>query len=232
MNIILWVGIYGFIYLCIDRIPLESETKQVLRVIAVGVYIILLAMSVYKKKRQDDYGIRRPQIGGVRGAGMLISLLLIPGLQVILAEGRYPCGMLLPILLLCFTSFLEEFFFRGVLFSVLKEQYHMNSDWSRIILTAILFGLFHMCNLLQGAELGYTILQVVFACELGICFGILVIYTGSILPGAVIHMLINGTAMGVSETGKTAFWMVLLSTGVLIYVTWNSIWKNNHEIMK
>ncbi|MBQ9060354.1 MAG: CPBP family intramembrane metalloprotease [Firmicutes bacterium] len=56
-----------------------------------------------------------------------------------------------------------------------------------IIGTSTAFGLSHSVNLLAGASLVMTIIQVVVAMMVGIFLCILFIRTGSILPGMVFH---------------------------------------------
>ncbi|MFE4708580.1 CPBP family intramembrane glutamic endopeptidase [Peribacillus simplex] len=70
----------------------------------------------------------------------------------------------------------EEILFRGIL---LKQYQRMNIK-SAIILSALIFSIYHM-----------TVGNLVFACVIGISFALLTIYTGSIVPAIFFHFLVN-----------------------------------------
>ncbi|MGW8428731.1 CPBP family intramembrane glutamic endopeptidase [Peribacillus simplex] len=70
----------------------------------------------------------------------------------------------------------EEILFRGIL---LKQYQRMNIK-SAIILSALIFSIYHM-----------TVGNLVFAFVIGISFALLTIYTGSIVPAIFFHFLVN-----------------------------------------
>jgi membrane protease YdiL (CAAX protease family) len=70
----------------------------------------------------------------------------------------------------------EEILFRGIL---LKQYQRMNIK-SAIILSALIFSIYHM-----------TVGNLVFAFVMGISLAILTIYTGSIVPAIFFHFLVN-----------------------------------------
>lgn len=72
----------------------------------------------------------------------------------------------------------EEWTFRGILYTGFRKN---GSALQAILMTAVLFGLFHM-----------NLNQMVYAMVLGIFFAILREVTGSILPSIVCHMTVNG----------------------------------------
>ncbi|HUE75158.1 MAG TPA: ABC transporter permease subunit/CPBP intramembrane protease [Pirellulaceae bacterium] len=77
----------------------------------------------------------------------------------------------------------EEWFFRGYLLGAIRER---TSAWSAILLTALLFGLFHVFVT--------VILPVRFlpSLSLGIVLGYVCWRTGSVLPGMLLHAVHNG----------------------------------------
>ena len=72
----------------------------------------------------------------------------------------------------------EEWTFRGILYTGFRKN---GSALQAIVITAVLFGLFHM-----------NLNQMLFATILGLFFAVLREVTGSILPSVVCHMTVNG----------------------------------------
>ncbi|MBR5420827.1 MAG: CPBP family intramembrane metalloprotease [Lachnospiraceae bacterium] len=72
----------------------------------------------------------------------------------------------------------EECAFRGILYTGFRRN---GSALQAIILTALLFGLFHM-----------NLNQMLYAFGLGIFFAMLRETTGSVIPGIICHMTVNG----------------------------------------
>ncbi|TKH03778.1 CPBP family intramembrane metalloprotease, partial [Peribacillus simplex] len=70
----------------------------------------------------------------------------------------------------------EEILFRGILL----KQYQRVNIKSAIILSALIFSIYHM-----------TVGNLVFAFVMGISLALLTIYTGSIVPAIFFHFLVN-----------------------------------------
>ncbi len=99
---------------------------------------------------------------------MLPWYLLIPGLSVV-------------------PGIVEEFFFRGCLFQALRKRF---SVWSVILITAIIFGLFH---LITAGSLGLS--RLLPTTVMGIVLGFVCYRTGSVIPCMVLHSLHNMIAV-------------------------------------
>ncbi len=74
----------------------------------------------------------------------------------------------------------EEFLFRGVTFHFAKKA--LPAKWA-ILLQAVLFGVYHL-----------NVIQFVYALGIGILLGMLAHQAGSVVPGIVLHMIINLSA--------------------------------------
>lgn len=81
----------------------------------------------------------------------------------------------------------EEWFFRGFLFSALRNQY---SAQKTIVISALLFGLFHVVG--QGM---FTVERFLPSTALGLILGWICWRTGSIFPGMLMHFLNNGLVL-------------------------------------
>lgn len=77
----------------------------------------------------------------------------------------------------------EEFFFRGFLLSGLRTRL---ADWQAIIISGVVFGLFHL--IAEGVEP----VRVVPSTLLGFVLGWVFCRTGSLFPGIVLHVCHNG----------------------------------------
>jgi membrane protease YdiL (CAAX protease family) len=82
----------------------------------------------------------------------------------------------------------EEVAFRGVILSLQKKRYNQTIV---ILLNGIIFGLFHYVNLLTIPDPFSISIQVFFASCLGITFSYMYFKTKSIIPGIIVHFLIN-----------------------------------------
>jgi membrane protease YdiL (CAAX protease family) len=74
------------------------------------------------------------------------------------------------------TGFAEETVFRGISIHALQPRGNMRAA----LITSLFFGLVHLVNLLQGANLAATIGQVIFAFLIGLAFAAPLIYSGTI----------------------------------------------------
>lgn len=86
------------------------------------------------------------------------------------------------------AGLLEELIFRGLLFKAMYKD----SRKAAIIVGSLTFGMGHIVNLLNGAPLLETLLQIAYACAIGYLFIIIFLKSGSIVPCIIAHCVING----------------------------------------
>lgn len=106
----------------------------------------------------------------------------------------------------------EEILFRGIL---LKQYQRMNIK-SAIILSALIFSIYHM-----------TVGNLVFALVMGISLALLTIYTGSIIPAIFFHFLVNEIMriiMHFPEKVTVTYFKVMVSpittiTGLILFLS-------------
>jgi membrane protease YdiL (CAAX protease family) len=82
----------------------------------------------------------------------------------------------------------EEWAFRGVIIPLNSKKY---SKLTVLMISSIIFGIFHLINILYGQDWVYTIFQVIFASAFGFLFGYLFIKTNSLLPSIILHYLFD-----------------------------------------
>ncbi|MFX1274728.1 MAG: type II CAAX prenyl endopeptidase Rce1 family protein [Promethearchaeota archaeon] len=86
----------------------------------------------------------------------------------------------------------EEIAFRGVMLPMLLKKYNQKRA---IVINSIIFGSYHIFNVLTLLFLGsnwvYVIFQVIYASFFGMAFAYIYIKTNSLLPGIILHYLID-----------------------------------------
>ena len=118
--------------------------------------------------------------------------------------------------------FLEELILRSILFRAVARKNTRNGFW----IAALSFGIGHLVNIAYGAPVGETLIQVLFACCTGFCFGA-VLYTGkSLLPCILLHMLHNSMSfIGHTETEHD----MLLIPVCLVYIAYGAYLLYTHR---
>ena len=89
------------------------------------------------------------------------------------------------------VGFLEEIIFRGFLFKMMQKT----SLKSAIIVSSITFGIGHIINLLNGADVIPTLLQICYATSIGFLFVIIFYKSSSLLPCIITHSLVNSLSL-------------------------------------
>lgn len=109
------------------------------------------------------------------------------------------------------VGFIEEIIFRGFLFKMMEK----NNSQSAIIVSAITFGIGHIVNLLNGAEIIPTIIQICYAISLGYLFVIIFYKSKSLIPCIITHATINSLAIFNIENTTSLY----ISSLVLIIIS-------------
>jgi membrane protease YdiL (CAAX protease family) len=133
--------------------------------------------------------------------------VLAPGLVLVAALARLPFvdwqarspvyfGLLAVAVLL--VGFFEELLTRGVLLAGLRARLPELWVW---LLSSALFGLLHLLNILAGAAVGTTIVQVLFAAAFGSVLYIARRLSRTITVPMLMHALWDFGAIGVTATG-------------------------------
>ena len=88
-------------------------------------------------------------------------------------------------------GFIEEIIFRGFLFRMMAKD----NVKSAIIVSALTFGIGHIVNLLNGADLIPTLMQICYAAAIGYLFVIIFHKSKSLVPCIVTHCLVNSLSI-------------------------------------
>ena len=122
-------------------------------------------------------------------------------------------GAALYLISMVWVAILEELIFRGLLFRAMEKD----GRTAAVIVSSVTFGVGHIVNLLLGAELLSTALQLVEATALGFCFTAIFMVTGSLLPCILSHTFINCTsffALDPTPTGRIVTCLIVTVVAV------------------
>ena len=115
-------------------------------------------------------------------------------------------------------GFLEEIIFRGFLFKMMAKD----NLKSAIIVSSITFGLGHIVNLLNGADLVPTLMQICYAVALGYLFVIIFYKSKSLVPCIVTHIVIDVLSVFNVENSLSVYiipvFLIVVSVGYAIYI--------------
>lgn len=111
-------------------------------------------------------------------------------------------------------GYIEEIIFRGFLFKMMAK----NNLKSAIIVSAVTFGAGHIVNLLNGADLIPTLIQICYAAAIGYLFVIIFHKSKSLLPCIITHSLVNSLSVFNIENTLSRYVAPIVLTAVpLIY---------------
>lgn len=178
--IILYVVINSY---CMQNFGLTDYRSAILNTI----FSVALLILIISLKRTSYYGLTK--IENLKGYLYFIPLLLI--ISVNLWNGVHinhtPSEILFYIITMLNVGFLEEIIFRGFLFKMMEKD----NVKSAMVVSSITFGIGHIVNLLNGADLIPTLMQVCYAISIGYLFVIIFHRSKSLVPCIIAHALNN-----------------------------------------
>ena len=186
---LIWIGIYVLSFSLADGLSARLGIEKLLTAVVGLVLTVGLFVWTCKQGLGRKMGLIPPEIAP-KQVLYYIPLLLIP--TVNLWFGAHINFTFLEICLYVFSmlcvGFLEELIFRGFLFKALCRD----NLKTAIFISSVTFGAGHIVNLLNGAELVSTLMQIVYAIAIGFTFTYLFLVSGSIWPCVICHGAING----------------------------------------
>lgn len=172
---------------CMQNFGVEDYRTSIVNTI-ISVCLIILMLTL---KRVKYYGITK--VTNAKKYLYFLPLLLI--ISVNLWNGininNSKSEIVFHILTMINVGFIEEIIFRGFLFKMMEKT----NVKSAIIVSAITFGVGHIINLLNGASLIPTLIQVCYATSIGFLFVIIFYKSKSLLPCIITHCLVNSLSI-------------------------------------
>lgn len=194
---VLWIIVYVVSFGNADS---ASEALGMPKLVTVVVGAVLALVLTLFLKRHDfltHAGLCPVKKGKYLGFLPLALLSTVNFWNGIEAQAA-PVEMGLYMLSMVLVGFLEEVIFRGLLFQAMRP----GGETTAIVVSSLTFGVGHIVNLLLGAPLLETLLQLVYASAIGFCFTAVFIRSGSILPCILAHAVTNATSILAPEPSQ------------------------------
>jgi len=182
--IVLYIAINSF---CIQNFGLVDYRSVIINVIfSVGLIILMKTL-----KRTSYYGLTKvlypkkylyfiPLV-------LIVSVNLWNGINI----NNSRMEIVFYILNMINIGFIEEIIFRGFLFKMMAKD----SIKRAIMVSSITFGVGHIINLFNGADLIQTLIQVCYAISIGYLFVVIFHKSKSLIPCIITHSLVNALAI-------------------------------------
>lgn len=219
---LLWIAIYVVFLSLADAASIAFGLEKSVT----AALCIAMTAFLYSWVKQHDllaaYGLADPK-GSMRPWHQYLPLLLLISTNLwggVALTHSLPETLLYIVSMLC-VGFLEELIFRGFLFHALCKE----SVKTAIVVSSVTFGIGHIVNLLNGADLLPTLMQIVYATAAGFLFTVMVYRWGSLWPCIVTHSAINALSAiaGPRSQALDLAAAALLTAVALAYAAW--IWK-------
>ena len=189
---VVWIAVYVLAFGNADSLSETLGIPKLLTCIVGAVLTAVLVLFLGRHGLLGYCGLRKMAVSW-KSVGYFLPV-------IVLSTVNFWCGLqwnMLPlhtalyILSMVFVAVLEEVIFRGLLFRAMLPS----GRGAAILVSSLTFGVGHIVNLLLGAELLSTALQLVHASAIGFCFTAVFLVTGSILPCILAHAFINCTSV-------------------------------------
>lgn len=155
------------------------------------VFSVALLLLILSLKRVSYYGLTK--VTNIKKYLYFMPLLLI--VSVNLWNGfninNTSSEIVFHIVTMLNVGFIEEIIFRGFLFKMMAKD----NVKSAIIVSSITFGMGHIVNLLNGAELVPTLMQICYATAIGYLLVIIFYKSKSLIPCIIAHCFINSSSI-------------------------------------
>ena len=220
---LMWIGMYVLFFSVADGLSgMLGTEKSVTAPVSVAMTVWLLSW-LKGQGKLGDYGVRKGEFSGKTYLYFLPLVLIVStnlwgGVTLrysLLESGLYVVSMI------C-VGILEEVIFRGLLFKALCGE---DLKWA-VVISSVTFGFGHIVNLLNGAELIPTLLQICYATAAGFLFTVIFLRSGSLIPCIVTHSAINSLSAFAGERSEP---MDMLAAAALTAVSFGyGVWILKH----
>ena len=216
---LVWIALYVVLQSVADSLSADLGTQKIVTAPLCILMTAVLAVWIVKNGLKEKYGLAKPQ-GSGKGylyflpLAVIASTSLWSGCQMNMSAVE---SALRVVSMLC-VGFIEEIIFRGFLFKAISAVNLKRA----VVISSVTFGLGHIVNLLNGAPLFSTLMQIVYAVALGFLFTIIFLKSGSLIPCIVTHSLINSLSTFGREQTDAQLVVITVALTVIsaIYSAW------------
>lgn len=215
-----WIIAYVVLASTADRFSAQLGFIKAITAPTLVLFALLLFRWIRAHDLSKEYGLCSFQ-GSGKNFLYFIPLLLImtTNLWNGVAMTVSPMETVLSILSMLCVGFIEELLFRGFLFKAICEK----NVKQAILISSLTFGVGHIVNLLNGADIVPTLLQICYATAIGFLFTIIFYKGKSLLPCIITHGVLNSLSIFAVERSQTfgvitALALCAVSTGYALWI--------------
>ena len=182
--IILYIVINSF---CLQNFGVEDYRSTIINTIFSFALIVLMVVL----KRTKFYGLTK--VTNAKKYLYFIPLAIIVSVNIwngININNTYS-QIVFHILTMFNIGFIEEVIFRGFLFKMMSKD----NVKLAIVVSSITFGIGHIVNLFNGADLVPTLMQIGYATAIGYLFVVIFHKSKSLVPCIIAHSLNNALSI-------------------------------------
>lgn len=167
-----------------------------------GAFLIMaIIVTLYMNKKSRtwaSFGFIKHDLRKGKATLYYIPLLIIAVVQPIMGGFNLELTLVDILIILAFSlivGYTEESIFRGIM----REKLQHKGRVFYIVFSALVFGILHMANALNGTNIIYILLQVINALLIGFILALLIETSGDIVPLIVFHFLFDALAQMTSN---------------------------------
>ena len=179
-------------YILVNSYSIQNFGIEDYRSVIVNtIFSIALIVLMIILKRISYYGLKK--VANFKAYLYFIPLLLIASVNLWngININNSVSEIIFYILTMINVGFIEEIIFRGFLFKMMAKD----NVKTAITVSAITFGIGHIINLLNGADLIPTLMQICYAISIGYLFVIIFHKSKSLIPCIITHCLVNSLSI-------------------------------------
>lgn len=232
---VLWAILILAFYIAGGVITQVLKLNEINTLLVNGVCIwlsVLIAILYIRKSRYDfgDMGFRRIEKESNNKILFYLPAILIEIIGFSAGIRHVSLGIILAVIFLTLAvGFAEEIYFRSLILKTLEGE----GVKKAIIISSVIFGITHLGNLAGGANISYTIIQVVYAFAFGVVFAEIFYLTKSLIPVILWHFLHDATSYiqkepDINETILFAGIQTAILVAYAVYM-WKMIKKVNEK---
>ncbi len=216
---IVWIVLYVFLLSAADQLSAALGCAKIVTAPLCVVLTVFLFGWIKQNDLTEKYGLGKVTIDFKKYLYFL-PLVLIASTNLwrgvtlnmsVLESALYVVSML------C-VGFLEEVIFRGFLFKALCRD----GVKKAVVSSGLTFGIGHIVNLLNGAELFSTLLQICYAAAVGFLFTIIFLRSKSLIPCILTHSAINSLSTFAFQGSKTL--EMIAAAGLTVVSVLYALW--------
>lgn len=215
---LVWIVVYVVGFSAADKLSDQLGHPRIITLLLGAVLTAILLGWLHKQGLFRFYGLTKPGIPAKQ-------MLYYWPLAALAAVNLWPVvfdwitwSVIPQAGAMIFVGILEEVIFRGLLFKAMEKD----SRKAAILVSSVTFGLGHIVNLLNGAPVFSTILQIIYAAAAGFLFTMIFLKTGSIIPCILCHCAVN--IVGTLSFAWRSIEIILMALALTVISSVYALW--------